>query len=123
MARILLVDDDPDFVEIIRLTLQAEGHEIISASDGQQAMAKMHEAKPSLVLLDVMMSYVLDGLQVSQEMQQDPLLADVPIIMISSIAGSPYAGMFPTNEYIPINEWISKPVDPKDLAQRVAKYV
>ena len=122
MAKILIIDDDPDFVEIMRTVLLAEGHEVKSAFNGPQGLEMMRQDKPSLVLLDVMMSYVLDGLNVSHEMRADPQLRDVPVIMISSIAGSAYAGMFPTDEYIPIDEWISKPVDPKLLVAKVAKY-
>lgn len=123
MGKILIVDDDPDFVEVIRTILESHGYTVDSASHGKEAMDKMHQERPALVLLDVMMSYVLDGLDVSHEMRQDPSLKDVPIIMISSIAGSPYAGMFPTDEYIAVDEWISKPVDPKGLLRKVANYV
>jgi CheY-like chemotaxis protein len=123
MARILIVDDDPDFVEIIRTVLESEGYATESASDGNAALAAMRRERPALVLLDVMMSYILDGLNVTEEMHRDPNLMSVPIIMISSIAGSPYAGMFPTDQYVPIDEWLSKPVNPQDLIKRVAKYV
>ena len=123
MAIIQIVDDDPDYVEIMRTVLMSVGHEVQIAFSGPQGLAMMRQNKPDLVLLDVMMSYVLDGLNVSHEMREDPQLRDIPVIMISSIAGSAYAGMFPTDEYIPIDEWISKPVDPQALVARVAKYV
>ena len=123
MARILLVDDDPDFVDIIKTVLESEGYEVDSAADGAQAMAKMRQQPPDLVLLDVMMAYVLDGLEVSHEMEQDPVLSQIPVIMVSSIAGSPYAGMFPTDEYIPIDAWLSKPIAPQALIRAVAKHV
>lgn len=123
MAHILIVDDDPDFVEIISTILKTQSYQVESAANGAAALAAMRRQRPDLVLLDVMMSYVLDGLDVSQEMQADPLLRDIPVIMISSIAGSPYAGMFPTDQYIAIDDWISKPVNPQDLISRVAKYV
>ncbi len=122
MGNILIVDDDPDYVEIMRTVLQSAGHRVRVAFNGPQGLEMMRQERPSLVLLDVMMSYVLDGLNVSHEMRDDPQLRDVPIIMISSIAGSAYAGMFPTDEYLPVSEWISKPVDPKALVARVAKY-
>lgn len=123
MARILIVDDDPDFVEIIKIVLESKGYSVVSASEGKEALKMMRKERPSVVLLDVMMSYVLDGLHLSQEMREDPDLRDIPVIMVSSIAGSPYAGMFPTDEYIPIDEWVSKPVNPQDLMKRVAKYI
>ena len=122
MSRILVVDDDPEFVEITRMILESEGYEIVSASDGKQAMETMREDKPDLVLLDVMMSSVLDGLNVCHEMHDDPDLRDVPIIMVSCIITSPHAGLFPTDEYLPINAWISKPMDPELLIEKVHQF-
>ena len=72
MAKILIVDDDPDFVDITSSVLKAKGHHIITAANGQQGLAVMRKEKPELVLLDVMMSYVLDGLDVTEQMSQDP---------------------------------------------------
>lgn len=123
MARILVVDDDPDFVEIIRTILESNGYEVASAANGNQALKAMRQNLPDLVLLDVMMSTVLDGLNLSHVISEDPELRKVPIVMISSIADSPSAGMFPTDEYIPIDAWISKPVQPDDLLSKVAQYV
>lgn len=119
MAKILVVDDDPDFAEITRIILETDGHQVIGAANGEQALSKMREDKPDLVLLDVMMSYVLEGLDVCKEMRTDHELRSIPIIMVSSIASSPHAEMFPTNEYLPINAWISKPVQPDDLLKKI----
>jgi CheY-like chemotaxis protein len=121
MARILVVDDDPDFVEITRLILRARGYEVETASSGDMALRMMHATPPHLVLLDVMMATVLDGLNVVHVMRDDPALRDIPIIMASSIASSAMADMFPTDEYIPIDVWISKPVQPDDLLSKVAR--
>ncbi|HNR96845.1 MAG: DNA-binding response regulator MtrA [Chloroflexi bacterium ADurb.Bin180] len=120
MKRVFVVDDDPDFVEITRTILEANGYQVHTASNGAQALVAMREAEPDLVLLDVMMSSVLDGVNLSHAMHADPLLRKVPIVMISSIAESPSAGLFPTDEYIPIDAWITKPVQPGDLLKKVA---
>jgi len=122
MARILVVDDDPDFVEITRTILEANDYVVSTAANGDQALKAMREDLPDLVLLDVMMSSILDGLNLSHVISEDPELRRVPIIMISSIADSPSAGMFPTDEYIPIDTWISKPVQPDDLLNKVAQF-
>jgi CheY-like chemotaxis protein len=123
MARILVVDDDPDFVEITRTILESKGYEVASAANGAQALKSMRQDLPDLVLLDVMMSTVLDGLNLSHVMSEDPELCSVPVVMVSSITDSPSAGMFPTDEYIPIDAWISKPVQPDDLLSKVAQYI
>jgi CheY-like chemotaxis protein len=123
MAKILVVDDDPDFSEITRTILLANGYEVSTATNGDEALKLMRQDVPDLVLLDVMMSSVLDGVNVSHAMNEDPVLKRVPIVMLSSIASSPEAGMFPTDEYLPIDAWLSKPVQPKELLAKVAHYI
>jgi adenylate cyclase len=123
MAKILVVDDDPEFVEITRMILEANGYEVASASSGEEALQAMRQARPHLVLLDVMMSDILDGLNVSHEMHADPDLRDIAVIMVSSIITSPHASLFPTDEYLPIDAWISKPMDPDDLLGRIRKLI
>jgi CheY-like chemotaxis protein len=121
MGRILVVDDDPDFVEITTRILGAEGYETETAANGAQALAAMRRQKPDLLLLDIMMSTVLDGLSVSEEMQTDAELRDVPVIMVSSIADTEYAAVFPTDGYVPMDAWLSKPVQPDDLLEKVRR--
>ena len=116
---VLVVDDDPDFVEITRMILEARGYQVISAMNGNQALANMQQVRPDLVILDVMMPGMLDGLDVTRKMQADAELRDIPVIMVSSIASSPYADMFPTDEYLSVDAWISKPVQPDDLLKTV----
>ena len=123
MGRVLVVDDDPDFVEIIRLILKAKGYEVETASDGDKALRMGRESPPDLILLDVMMTGVLDGVHVVHSLRDDPSLADVPVIMISSITDSPMAELFPTDEYLPIDMWITKPIQPDDLLAKVARFV
>jgi CheY-like chemotaxis protein len=123
MAKVLVVDDDPDFVEITRTVLLANGYEVSTASNGDLALRMMREDPPDLVLLDVMMSTVLDGVNVSHAMSEDPALKRIPVVMVSSITSSPHAGMFPTDEYLPIDAWLSKPVQPNELLAKVAQFV
>ncbi|MFO7917538.1 MAG: response regulator [Anaerolineae bacterium] len=123
MCRILVVDDDPDFVEIVRLILQREGYDVITAPDGDTALRIMQESPPDLILLDVMMKGVLDGVQTAHTISEDELLHKTPLIMVSSITGSSRAEFFPTDEYLPIDAWISKPVQPDDLLKKVERYL
>ena len=123
VGRVLVVDDDPDFVAVTTRILGSAGYETVTAANGAKALAAMRERKPDLVLLDIMMSTILDGLSVSEEMHADPELRDVPVIMISSIADTEYAAVFPTDSYLPMDEWISKPVQPEDLLKKVKRYL
>jgi CheY-like chemotaxis protein len=120
VATILIADDDPDFVQIMRTILSAEGYGFVSAQNGDEALQIMRKGGVDLVLLDVMMASVLDGVGVAYAMQKDPALKAIPIIMISSIISSPHASMFPTDVYIPMDVWITKPVQPADLLEKIA---
>jgi CheY-like chemotaxis protein len=123
MGKILVVDDDPDFVDITTRVLKAAGYETVTATNGAQALAAMRQERPDLVLLDIMMSTALDGLDVSDEMQNDPELKDLPVIMISSIADTEYAAVFPSDDYVHMDAWISKPIQPEDLLKKVRRYL
>jgi len=121
MAKILIVDDDPDFIEATRLTLEPNGYQVFSAASGDEGLAKVKAETPDLVILDVIMSSVLDGLSMSQRMQESPEHKRIPILMVTSIANTDYAALFPTDEYINIDGFLSKPVPPAVLLQRVAE--
>jgi CheY-like chemotaxis protein len=123
MAKILVVDDDPDFVLVTRTVLEDAGYEVLDAANGRIALDVMRQDKPDLVLLDVMMSTTLEGVDVSKEMELDDDLQEIPIVMVSSIATTEYAADFPDDEPIPIEGWISKPVQPKVLLNTVKRFV
>jgi len=124
MARILVVDDDPDFVSVVRTILLSAGYEVDTAANGGQALQRMRAQRPDLIPLDIMMSYVLDGLDVTREMAQDPALKDIPVLIVSSLTGvEGVSGMFPTDEAPAADGWISKPVDPDDLLRRIAEFL
>ncbi len=121
MARVLVVDDDPDYVRITSRVLESAGYEVLSASNGVRALNSLRQNRPDLVLLDIMMSYILDGMDVSREMAKDPALKDIPVIMVTSMTGVRESSMFPTDEYSPADDWLSKPVDPDTLLSRVSE--
>ena len=118
---ILIVDDDPDFVEAGRLVLEAGGYEVVSAADGEQGLRAMRRDRPDLVILDVMMSGILDGLDASVQMRAERALRRTPILMVSSITSSEYAAMFPTDEYVPVESFLSKPVGPDQLLAEIKR--
>jgi len=122
MFKVLVVDDDPDFLFICRRILEAECFHVMEARSGSEALQKMRQTRPDLVLLDVMMTTTLEGVDVSREMEADPKLKDVPLVMVSSIATSKYASEFP-DERVPIDAWISKPIQPEVLVKTVRRFL
>lgn len=122
-GKVLVVDDDPDFVEYTRIVLESQGYEVQTAATAEQALKMMRQDKPDVALLDVMMSYVLDGLNLTRQMRDDPELRDIPVIMISAIVSREEAGVFPTDEYLAVDTFMTKPVDPADLLRQVAALI
>ena len=120
---ILVVDDDPDFTEITRTVLTKEGFEVITAANGDQGLTKARSEHPDLIVLDVMMSSVLDGVDASAALREDDELRQVPLVMVSSIAQSEHADQFPTDEYMHVDAWLSKPVQPQELLDAVEKLI
>jgi PleD family two-component response regulator len=81
--RILVVDDEPHIVQILKFTLEREGYQVFTAENGKVALDKVREAQPHLVLLDVMMP-VMDGYEVCRKMREDFKMNQIPIIMLSA---------------------------------------
>ena len=113
--RILVVDDSPANVEILQMRLQAQGYEIKTAADGEEALIAVREHKPDLILLDVMMPK-LDGIEVCRRLRADPALPFVPIILVTAKADSKdvVAGLEAGGD-----EYLTKPVDQAALVGRV----
>jgi CheY-like chemotaxis protein len=121
MTKILVVDDDSDFQNATRIVLEKEGHTIIAAKNGDEGYQRAQKDHPDLVILDVMMDSVLDGVSMSQQMHDDDSTREIPILMVTSIANTDYAELFPTDEYIHIRGFMSKPIVPAKLIKQVNK--
>ena len=113
--RILVADDDPDLREIIRLTLQREGYDVIEAADGEQAVARAIDSAPSLILLDMMMPGT-DGFDACRQIKSDKRTFAVPVIFITG-QGDHRARM--KSMQLGAEDYLDKPFDPRDLSRRV----
>jgi response regulator RpfG family c-di-GMP phosphodiesterase len=118
-AKILIVDDDTDFVFVTRTVLEQNGYAVVSAGNGNQGKAVLSREKPDLVIVDVIMSSVLDGLNLCTFMKDDPECKDIPVIMVTSIANTDYTNLFPSDENIEIDAFLTKPIKPSDLTGKV----
>lgn len=122
-ATILVVDDDPDFVEYMRAVLESNEYRVASAGNSEEGMLALLREKPDLVVLDVIMSSVLDGLSMSRQIAEDPNLNHVPVVMVTSIANTDYLALFPTDESIHIDAFLTKPIAPAELLRQVQRLV
>ena len=81
--KILIVDDDPDTIEFLKLLLERQGYQTVAALNGMQALSVAHSEKPDLVILDVMMPD-LDGFEVARSLRRHPDTALTPILMFTA---------------------------------------
>lgn len=122
---VLVIDDDIDLVEIIRVTLEREKLRVIDAQNGERGFALAKEQRPDLVLLDVMMGTVDEGFQVAYKLRSEPLTKDIPIIMLSAV-GERTGFSFDKGkdaEFLPVSEFIEKPVSPRKLVDLVRRHL
>jgi CheY-like chemotaxis protein len=85
MARVLVIDDEPDVRWLIRLSLERAGHEVIDAEDGLRGVALAQKQRPEIIVLDLMMP-VMDGYAVLAELAKDQRTASVPVVVLSARA-------------------------------------
>jgi CheY-like chemotaxis protein len=119
IAKILVIDDDPDFVEITRMVMEPAGYEIIAASSAAQAMQQIEAEWPDLLLLDVIMSGATEGIDFARRLHQDPILRHLPVVMITSIADTRYSGLASPDDAPFVAGWLAKPVSPRQLIATV----
>jgi DNA-binding response OmpR family regulator len=117
VKRIVLIDDDPDIQESVKMVLENAGYEFLGAMNAENGMMLIEEKKPDLVILDVMMEQQDDGFFMAQELRSKGV--QIPIIMltsISSVTGMKYAK---DNEMIQVDEFMEKPIAPADLLGKI----
>jgi DNA-binding response OmpR family regulator len=119
VAKILIVDDDPDIVEAGRLVLEREGYEVEGAPNRADGMKKLAEVKPDLLILDVMMEEPDDGLRMAREIRKAG--HTLPIIMLTSVNAAMGLNIDKDEEMVPVDEFQPKPVDPQTLIAKVKK--
>ena len=114
--RILVVDDEPSIVKLVKATLADKGYDIAEAYDGQEALVQVRLHKPDLILLDIMMPR-MDGNEVRKQLLSDPATREIPVIHLSAV------GDFEKQHQAlaeGVTDYIVKPFTPADLSQRVA---
>jgi CheY-like chemotaxis protein len=128
-AKILVIDDDPDIVEVLKITLEANSYQVSAANSGSEGLAKVKEMKPDLIILDVMMDTVTAGFQVSYQLRSpDPQseyaeYAKIPILMLTGVGEKMRMKFSPETdaEYLPVDAFIEKPIQTPVLLEKVRK--
>jgi len=118
--RILLVDDDPDFVEMNRAVLAEAGYAVIAAYNGAQGLKLAGSEKPDLIILDMIMEGRKAGLDVSRALRKAEPTRSIPIVMITSVHETVPVHVEPDPVWLPVDLFLEKPVDPALLLDTVA---
>lgn len=127
--KILVIDDDPDVVELMRIALEANGYEVHSASNGTEGLRAVKEIRPDLIILDVMMDTTTEGFQVSYQLRShDPDSAygefsTIPIIMLTGISQKMQMkfSIQKDGDYLPVDEFLEKPIQLDPLLEMIRK--
>ena len=121
-AKILLIDDDADFVESTKTILESKPYEVIVAYDGDAGLRKAREENPDLILLDVIMP-VKDGFTAAEQLKKDPKLSKIPILMLTAFAAMGGETSIPVSRGFTLEteDYIDKPVTPDELLAKVEK--
>jgi len=123
-AKILLVDDDIDFIEATKIVLEQEPYEVIVAHEGNEGLKMAKEESPDLILLDVIMP-VKDGFSAAEQLKNDPQLSKIPVIMLTSFSAKGSGTAIPRGRGFALEteDYLEKPVTPQDLLASVKRYL
>ena len=120
--KILLVDDDADFTEAIKLLLESRSYDVTAANDGKEGLKKVQTEGPDLIILDVMMPEI-DGYEMCAKLKSDPQYGHIPILLLTAV-GEAISTTTYTKEMgmrMEADDYIPKPVELMELVERVEK--
>ena len=124
-GKILIVDDDVDFVEAMTTLLEAKGYQAISADSGQEGFKKAKNESPQIMLLDVVMAHQSEGFHIARSMKEDEATKDIPVVMITGIRQEmklPF-GFEPDPDWLPVKAILEKPVKPEVLLKIIEENI
>jgi DNA-binding response OmpR family regulator len=119
-AEILIIDDDRDLVESIRIVLESRKYGVRSAYNGKEGFQKIQEKAPDLIILDVMMATDTEGFSLAYKLRNNPAYKEIPIIMVTGFTKKmaetgPEKFQHIMGENWPVTQFLEKPIDPEEL--------
>lgn len=119
--RILIIDDDLELSGVLKTILESRGYETRHAPDSEEGLALARRRKPDLILLDMMMRTVSEGVSAAQKIKSDPELKSIPVIMMTAVEKETGFSFSPDSdhEFLPVERLLNKPVDPRTLLEEI----
>ncbi|MCX7703317.1 MAG: response regulator [Planctomycetota bacterium] len=121
--KVLIVDDDADFVEMNKIVLEKAGYEVIAAYSGKEGLEKAHSEKPNIIILDVMMETGSVGFDVCRKLRNSEQTKNIPQIMVTSVNETVPYKFSPDETWLPTDCFLEKPVAPDRLLEEVKKRI
>ena len=121
MAKILIVDDDPELVGSTTAVLESSGYSVAAATDGEAGYAKARQDPPDLILLDVMMKTDREGFEIARKLKADAATRSIPVILVTGIRKAMHLpfSFEPDEDWLPVKAVLEKPIRPEVLLQSV----
>jgi len=120
--KIIVIDDDPEFVQFMTLLLEDNGYASVVAFDGQQGLEKTRAERPDLILLDITMPEK-SGVKYYREVRDDPDLKHIPVVMVTGVTPDFKKFISSRRQVPPPDGYISKPVNKQDLLDTISRLV
>jgi two-component system alkaline phosphatase synthesis response regulator PhoP len=120
--KILIVDDDPDITEAMKVVLENQGYNVDNAKDSSEGLEMIKASRPDLIILDVMMNTLSEGFILSRELKKDPKYKHIPILMVTSVkqkTGIDFETAAGDETWLPVEGYLNKPVKPEVLLEKV----
>jgi len=121
-TKILIIDDDPDFVEVTKVLFETKQYDVSAAYDPEEGFAKLEEEVPDALILDVMMGKGADGFIVARKIRKDSRFDKMPILMMTSMreqTGFDFPGERIHSKFLPVDDYVEKGVEPQALLDKV----
>lgn len=121
-VKILIIDDDPDIVESMKVVLKSKDYQVAVAKSGREGLTKATSEKPDLIILDIMMETTDKGFEVARELKKDRRLKDVPILMLTAIkqkTGLDFKKEAGDDAWLPVDDYVEKPLTSDKLLSKV----
>jgi CheY-like chemotaxis protein len=119
MSKILIIDDDPDFLYAVQMVLERAGFEVDTATTPEGGITKVQSTEPDLVVLDVLMPSEYEGFEVARVIREELLITDMPILILSAVhrVKKPSYRFAPDKDYLPVDVFLDKPIELESLVE------
>ena len=125
-VKILIVDDDPDIVEAMKVVLESKQYQVAVAKSGEEGLEKVKAEKPDLIILDIMMETKDKGFDVARGLKKDQKYKDIPILMLTAIkerTGLDFKNEAGDKDWLPVDAYMNKPLKPEELIAKVEAFL